>query len=318
MAETPSPPPRTRPTRLSLSAWLMQNPVILKEMRNRMRGSRTYLILSLYLITLSSIVGIVYLGFVAAASTTYSLDIRQALGRSIFGIVVGFQLLIISFVAPAMTASGISAERENQTFDLVRTTLLPARSLVMGKLNSALYFILLLLFASLPLQSLAFLFGGVTFTELVISIILMVVTALGYCAVGIFFSSFTRRTLVSTVLSYASTILLVFGLPFFALMLSGFFGASLSSANTSFGEQVMVILIGISVYLMIAVNPLLTAIFTDVILLEEQTAFFFTLPLGNGINVPVLSPWIAFVLIYLGISAVLILLSVLFVKRVEQ
>src|SRR3972149_5434733 len=134
-----------------------RNPVVMKELRGRMRGGKAFVILTIYLLLLSTAISIVFLAFTASQNPVGSSDVRQVLGKAIFGMVVGMELFTVSFIAPALTSGAISSEREHQTFDLLRTTLLPARSFVLGKLFSSLFYIVLLLFAALPLQSLAFL-----------------------------------------------------------------------------------------------------------------------------------------------------------------
>jgi len=295
----------------------MQNPVILKELRSRMRGNRTFVILTLYLFMLSGIILLTYLGFESSNTGGLTLSVRQTLGKTIFGLVTGFQLMTVSFISPALTAGAIASEREQQTLDLLRTTLLPARSLVLGKLNTALYFVFLLLFATLPIQSIAFLVGGVTVVEFVVGTLLVFVSAVAYSATGIFFSSFTRRTLIATVLSYAFTIMLFFGLPFLILMFTGMFGAGISGSGGAMSD-VLTILAGIMLYLMIAVNPVATIIASEIILLEEQTVVFFMFPITNTVNFPVISPWIVYTLLYTLISLLLIFVSIQFVRRVES
>jgi ABC-type transport system involved in multi-copper enzyme maturation permease subunit len=294
-----------------------RNPVVMKELRGRMRGGKAFVILTIYLLLLSIAISIVFLAFTASQNPVGSSDVRQVLGKAIFGMVVGMELFTVSFIAPALTSSAISSEREHQTFDLLRTTLLSARSFVLGKLFSSLFYIVLLLFAALPLQSLAFLLGGVAIEEVLIGNLLLVITATAFSAIGLFFSSITRRTLVSTVLSYALAIIIVFGLPVFlltgiALFDRMLFGSGLP-ANV-IAESILVV----SGWVIVSLNPLATAVVTQIILIEEQSAFYFAFPLGNGNTVPVLSPWISYAVIYLFLSSIMVWLSVRFVKRVDR
>lgn len=303
--------------RISLGERFRRNPVVVKEMRARMRGNRAFVLLTIYLGLLSLLVALVFLAFSQSTSAVNSVSDRQVFGKAIFGIVVFMQLLTISFVSPALTAGAISSEREHQTYDLLRTTLLTGRSLVLGKFFSGLLFVLLMLFAALPLQSLAFLFGGVAVEEFIIATILLVVSAIAFCAAGVFFSSFIKRTLVSTVLAYAFAIILVFGLPMLLLLVFGLFDAlfgGLGSQISPGGE----IFLFIGGWLLVSLNPLATAVATEAILLEEQSAFLFTLPLPSGINITLISPWVPYVIFFLVLSLVLLWLSIRFVRRVEK
>ena len=228
---------------------------------------------------------------------------------------------MICFIAPALTAGAISAERERQTYDLLRTTLLSARSLVVGKLGSALSFLLLLLVVAFPLQGLAYLLGGVAFEEVVIAFLMLVVTAIAFSAIGLFVSSFTKSVLVSTVVSYLISNLIVFGIPIFIYVSITFSVGMLfsGSLNLSTTQEVLLQLIVLGIgWVFVALNPVATAIATEVILIENQSALYISLPLINGINLPIISPWIGYVLLYLLFSLVLIWLSVRFVKRVES
>ena len=77
-------------------------------------------------------------------------------GEVLFLVCVGFQLVATTLLAPAFTAGAITGEHQNKTFDLLRTTLLPARSIVSGKLVSALTFLLMMELTSLPVISVGF------------------------------------------------------------------------------------------------------------------------------------------------------------------
>lgn len=315
MAETTLPTP-TPKRKFDVRNWLAANPVILKELRGRMRGGRAFLLLTLYLVFMSAIIGLIYLAFLASNINNVSVDMRQAIGKTLFSVTMLLELFTACFVAPALTAGAISSEREGQTFDLLRTTLLSSQSLVLGKLNSSFLFLLLLLFASLPLLSIASIFGGVTTSEILIGIVLLMTTTLTFSAVGVFFSSFTKRTLISTVLSYSFTLIVVFGVPAFLFATLAFFGA-MSSGTNSLSKLTEVIFI-VVIYLMIMLNPIGTAITTELILLEGS-AFYYNMPYPNSAGtffVP--SPWIGYTLVYFGFSFLFIWLSIFFVRQTEK
>lgn len=312
--------PRSR--KLLLSKYFQENPIVLKELRGRMRGGRSYILITAYLILLGGLVGMIYLGHAAAELSPGSGVSSRSLGKSIFGAVVGLELMMVVFIAPALTAGSISSEREHQTYDLIRTTLLSPRSLIIGKLTSALSFLLLLLVVAFPLQSLAYLSGGVSLEELFIAFLLLIVTATTFSVIGLFISSFVRRTLPSTVISYLVANLVVFGIPIFVYVtiaiLSGYlFGSglgNLSAIQQSILETILII-IG---WFFVSVNPLATAIASEIILLEQQSALYMNIPLSNGTNVFVLSPWIGYVIIYTILSIFLLWSSIVLVRRVDK
>lgn len=301
----------------SILERLRGNPVVVKELRSRMRGRRAFAVLTLYLLALGAVVGLAFGVYSASSSAMNSAADRQVLGKVIFGLVVGMELLTVSFIAPALTAGAVSAERERQTYDLVRTTLLPARSLVLGKFLAGLIFLLLLLFTALPLQSLGFLLGGVATEEIVVGGLLLLVTAGVFSAAGVFFSTLVPRTLVSTVLSYAFAILLVFGLPMFLgagmLLINAIAPSSLGFGGNPLTEAVLIL----GGWLLISLNPIATAVASEVILLEEQSLWAFQLPLTNNVQLTLISPWILFTVFHLLLTVLLLWLSIHRTRRRE-
>jgi ABC-type transport system involved in multi-copper enzyme maturation permease subunit len=300
---------------------LQENPIVLKELRGRMRGGRAYILISIYLILLGGLVGMIYLGHAAAQNSPGSGISSQSLGKTIFGAATGLELMMIIFIAPALTSGAISAEREHQTYDLLRTTLLSPRSLVIGKLTSALSFLLLLLVVAFPLQSLAYLSGGVSLEELFIAFLLLIVTAIAFSAAGLFVSSFTRRTLASTVISYITANLAVFGIPIVVYIAIAFTSSFIFSGglNISASQQaILEVILIIGGWFFVSTNPVAAAIGTEVILMQQQNALYMNIPLSNGTNVLVIAPWIGYVVFYLLLSALLIWWSIRIVHRVDR
>ncbi len=295
------------------------NPVMIKELRGRMRGVRAFIVLTVYLGLMSGFTALMYLILIAQNQASGSSS-AGSIGRVLFIGLVGIELLLIIFIAPAFTAGAITGERERQTYDLLRTTLLASPSFVIGKLESALSYIVLLLFSAIPLQSIAFLFGGVSEAELVLSFVILAVTAITLGTVGIFFSAITPRTLSASVRSYTVALAVAFGVPIlinfpllnaFVNAVSGF-GTGVSSSPVI--EAIMVY-VGL---ILVSLNPITAALVTQQLLTERQVAGFWVLTLSSdGSTIPVVSPWISFTILYLVIATVLVVLAVRRMRRVE-
>jgi len=298
-----------------VKSW--KNPVIIKEIRTRMRGNRAFSLFFLHLVVLGVLVSLVYLVFRSSMTSANALESRQYFGKAIFGLIFWMEMVTVSFVAPALTSGGISTERERQTYEILRVTPLPIRSLVFGKFLSGLVFILLLLFTSIPLQSPAFLVGGVRIEEIIISTLILIITAITFCAVGIFFSSLFPRTLISSVLSYAVAIFLVFGIPMIALIILSLFSALLGDTYSTISPLVQALLI-LSGWLFVSITPLGTIVSTEIVLLEQHNPYFVSIPLGEGIRISLLSPWIPYLFVYFLLSIFLLWLSIQFTKRIED
>lgn len=287
------------------------NPVMLKELRGRMRGVRSFVVLTVYLGLMSGFTALLYLIYTPVTQGSGSSAAGE-IGRVLFMGIVGIELLLIIFIAPAFTSGAITGERERLTYDLLRTTLLPSPSFVIGKLESALSYILLLLLAAIPLQSIAFLFGGVTELELILSFVILTVTAIALGTVGIFFSAIAPRTLSASVRAYTAALVATFGAPF---VLKITLDLLLPIRKAS--PVIEALLIYINDFL-ISLNPIATALTTQQLLINRQVVGFFTDTLASsGATIPRVSPWITFTIIYLVASTVLVVLSIQRMRKTE-
>jgi ABC-2 type transport system permease protein len=292
---------------------IMDNPIITKELKGRMRGRQGFIILGSYLALISLFIGLIYLflaveGNISNGNPGY----LQTVGKVIFSTVVLLELLMLGFIGPALTAGAISSEREHKTIDLLRTSLLSARALVFGKLSSAVVFLLLLIFTAIPIESLAFFLGGVGMAEMVISTLMLVITAIFFCTLGLFFSSFSKRTLISTVFSYASILLSLIVFILFLFFIG--VGSSYNSYPSALIENIVTALI----WFLLSTNPFYSATISEVILIDEQSLFITTSNFFGTSTFPLPSPWIIYVIFYSILTVLLIGLSVYFVKRPDR
>lgn len=301
-------------TRRSFGEMLRRNPISLKELRGRMRGARAFVVLTVYVILMSGFASLLYLTYTASSGLVASGS-GAIIGKIIFGGVLGVQMFLVCFVAPSFTAGAISGERERQTLDLLRTTLLPARKLVLGKLGSALSYVVLLLVAAIPLQSLAFLMGGIVIEEVLLSVVILLVTAITFSAMGLYFSATAKRTLVASVLTYSFALASTIGLPLLAVILGPVFGLLFNDFDSSLVESVAYLVGGF----LLTTNPILTTIFTEVVLQDQGTIGTFQVNLSSSSNsLTLVSPWVVFVVVYLLATIVLIANTVRVVKKAED
>ncbi len=190
------------------------NPVLLKELKVRMRGWRAAGIIVLYLLILTLVaLFIIYTNFMNPYSST--IDPQVSIG-AYTGLAV-IQFILIMFIVPALTAGAIAGEREKQTLDLVLCTKLRPISIITGKLFASTSQTLLLIVASLPLFSTVFLFGGISIKEIIQLFGFYVVTAVTIGCIGIFFSTFLKKTTAATVFTYGTVAFLAFGTLFIGI-----------------------------------------------------------------------------------------------------
>lgn len=302
---------KSRPT--APWAWL-RNPVTVKELRSRMRGRRAFAVLTLYLLILSAVITLVYLVYTSSTSGVDGTGARTA-GKGLFAAVLAVQVFLVVFIGPAFTAGAISGEHERQTFDLLRTTLLPAESLVTGKLISALSYVFLLVLVSIPLQSIAFLLGGLSLVELVLSQILILIAAVAYALFGLWCSATMRSTLTATVATFAGMAFVTFGIPLLVGSMLIVLGPLYSSAGLSGPVSDNALVYG--GLTVAATNLPATLIISELILLEQGSVFGFNLAApASGPWFP--APWLLFILIHAAAAVLLYWATVRRVRRVSE
>jgi ABC-type transport system involved in multi-copper enzyme maturation permease subunit len=204
-------------------SWLADTqPVLVKELRGRMRGARAFVVLSLYLLVLGGFAVLLYLA-VRSSVNSDPFTAGRIIGKTLFIGIAAVALIQVMIIVPAQAAAAISGERESETFDLLIVTLLPAWKIVLGKLLAALAYAVMLIVAVVPFMALAFFFGGVTLGEVAIALIGLLVTALLYGAIGILWSVISARTITATVMAQATNLLFLLGLPFLMYVFSSIF-----------------------------------------------------------------------------------------------
>lgn len=298
--------------KLSAFARPTSNPVLVRELRGRMRGARAFVMVALYQLLLGGITILVY-GLWWSETRYYGNPDPSAAGEVVFYVSVGFQLIAVAVLAPALTAGSITGERQKQTFDLLRTTLLPAQSIVGGKHLSALTFLLMVILTSLPVTSLAFLLGGITLLEFLIAFLLLAVTAFGFSAQGIFVSTLVRTPLASTVISYVLVLLSVIVLPIvFVIVLSTIDSPRYYNAGNA---SMWLDVVAYVMWYLACASPLAAGGLTLGLFESGEraiivdTGFLYHRPMW------VLTPWLAFVICHILLTILLIRLSVRFVQR---
>ncbi|TMC63581.1 MAG: ABC transporter permease [Chloroflexi bacterium] len=180
----------------------------IREIRSRMRGKRAFVFLTFYLTVFA---GLLWIGLRSATEAPLSALQAVSVGRDIYAAVVLIETLVVLILAPAYTAASISQEREKGTFDLLAVTPISSLAIVVGKLVSALLFLAVVVGASIPLASVAFLFGGVGLDDIVRSYIVIVAVGIGAGAVGVACSAVFRRSQPATVAAFIAVALIAGG-----------------------------------------------------------------------------------------------------------
>ncbi len=189
-----------------------------KELRSRFRGRRAFLVLTVYLAVLALIAYGAYSVVAPNARANASFgdfggnpNASAQVGQAIFSMLSVIQLLLVVFIAPALTAGAISLEREKQTLDLLIATPLRPGGIVVGKLLSALAFVVLMILAGIPISALVLMYGGASVDDILRQQAVLFASAIGFGVIGIFISALIKRTQAAIVLTYCIVLALGIG-----------------------------------------------------------------------------------------------------------
>lgn len=264
--------------------WI--NPVLEKEFRLRMRTIRSPLALLAYLV----VIGLLALGYIyLEMHNRGSRGFTPESSRMLFYFLSGAQLVLVCFMAPGLTAGVISGEREKQTLNILLTTQQSSTTIILSKLFSALSFMFLIVFATLPVYSIVFLFGGISPGQLVavFGFYVLVMIALG--SLGVLFSTLLKKTVVSLIVTY--------GVGLFLYVFTGLAAIFIMGVTNNAAREISGILIGI--------NPLAAMIG----IFEPNFSEEFFRGRWAGVEL-----WHLFVPFHLILSVVAMLLSIRFLR----
>lgn len=196
--------------------FLEINPIIVKEIRSRMRGPRAFITLTLILLAMG---GIMYAVLqIILATSRYTTVLSPQIGQNLFATLAYLVLFMICALTPSVTSGAISSEKERLTYEMLMATPLSPASILWGKLVSALSYVFLLLFAAVPLASVIFIFGGVAPREMIKVLLVLLVIAVSYGVLGLFMSTLFGRTGRATIASFIIVLVLMVGPLFIAVL----------------------------------------------------------------------------------------------------
>ena len=190
---------------------LQLNPVIGRELKERVRGLRAFIAMTVFVIVLVLTAFFVYESSKENNTNFGIFDIgRQTrIGRDLFEWILLVMTCLVLFFVPGLTAGAVAGERERQTLQPLQVTLLRPRSILVGKMIAAVAYLVLLIVAALPLMAMCSLLGGVRIVDIVRGTLGVILTAIALSAMVVCISTFAKRVQAATVLAYAFTVLLL-------------------------------------------------------------------------------------------------------------
>lgn len=163
-----------------LGSWLWRlvpaNPILLRVVHAGGRRVQHLWIRLGYLsiLAVAAVIGVIF----AHSSGDASLADLAKRATRVFESLSLIQLGMVCILAPILTASAITQEKDSQTFSILLSTPLTNGQIVLGSLFSRLFFVYVLLLAGIPLFCIMMVYGGVTGDHIALSIALAAGTAL--------------------------------------------------------------------------------------------------------------------------------------------
>ncbi len=221
------------PLALARLGAIISLPVLMKEMRSRMRGLRAPLLL--FVATgLSITVGLLIIApqwdNMASDSSSMNSTLSE-IGRTLFIGLTILEAILCALIAPALTAGSVSIEREQQTLDLLLLTRLSDTNILLGKLLSSLSFALMVLLCALPVAAISFLLGGVDPAQFGWSLALIAATVVLFGAIGLYCSVRYPKTSTAVAIAYCACLVWLALVPCFWGLFMAFHDMSSSTTE---------------------------------------------------------------------------------------
>ena len=185
-------------------------PLLKRELIELAQRKRTYALRCVCL----TIFSLVFL-FLYAAIRADAVNLMAVLGRGrdITQILFFTLMVTIYALAPAMSCSAITSEKEKQTLGLLLMSKLSPFGIVVEKMFSRMVPLMSLVIVSSPLFGLAYLFGGLSFSESLLGIGCLLYVVFQVTAVAVFCSALVETGIAAFWLTYAILLAMYFTLP---------------------------------------------------------------------------------------------------------
>jgi ABC-type transport system involved in multi-copper enzyme maturation permease subunit len=243
---------------MSADIRLRLNPILVHEFERQIRSRYTHLALTVYLVVVGSLAVLLYT--TSFLSSTRTVGSNGAVGAAVFYFLVGVQLILTTFIVPAIAANAISEERQSLTLDLLRITPFGGGYIVGAKLAARFGFAVLLLIVMLPLFSLAFMLGGIELRELGIAVGIVLISMLTYLLIGICVSAHAKTTASALALTYTIVLSTTIGTPLIALLNAATLFGRLPASPQDI-SAVLAVLLDAAINAGLGISPISTTVF---------------------------------------------------------
>ncbi|MCS7254103.1 MAG: ABC transporter permease [Armatimonadetes bacterium] len=175
-------------------------------MKVRMRFKRSFWLQDVYILFLIFVVSLAYHLIIAAETISSPTQLQERLQAFYYTLLYSLAGIVV-LIAPALTASAISFERERRTLDLLLITPLRPMQILSGKLLASWAYLLLLLVLSMPMVTVCIIMGGASISDLLATYTMLSLSTLSLCAFSLYCSACSSSSGLATFWAYLGVIL---------------------------------------------------------------------------------------------------------------
>ena len=189
-------------------ALFSNNPVLEREVRGRLRLRRKGA--NSANVWVGAVLGVVIFYFYARGLTGLWRGSRQD-AQEFWNLLLYGLLALIVLLAPALSSTAITQERQQQTWDSLATTRLTGGEILVGKWVGRQVILWMLMALALPYLLGCAIRGGISGLSLPFTLLFLLATTAFYSVLGLFCSFQAKRTAAATATSLTMTALLCIG-----------------------------------------------------------------------------------------------------------
>ena len=177
--------------------YLLENPVMQRELLVNLRMVRAFVLLFAYVAMLGLVVYVAWPSQPRLDLTTRPREAERLVNLFFLG-----QYVLMALMAPSFAAGTITGEKERRTYEMLLASPMRPGAIVLGKLVAALCHLGVLVFASLPIVMLCLPLGGVSPYEVLVTYVAMAASIVTFGMICVSASSYFTRTIAALVVSY--------------------------------------------------------------------------------------------------------------------
>ncbi len=200
--------------------YLLDNPVLQRELLVNLRMNRAFVLLFLYVGLLGVVVYAAWPQEKTLDLTTNPEEAKRLVNLFFLG-----QYMLMSLMAPSFAAGTISGEKERKTYEMLLASPMRPAAVVLGKLLASLSHLAVLVLCSLPIVMLCVPLGGVHWSEVLATYVAMAASVATFGMISVACSSYFSRSVAAEVVAYLLILpLALFGVLFYSVFeLAGMF-----------------------------------------------------------------------------------------------